>query len=217
MHSIITHGNILFRICDADEERSPHIVKLDMDRKHKRQIDQCLIDIKNGDKESVTTLHSLIAPTLRHIALKYMRDENSADDLVQEFWGDIFKIATSYVFIQNGFNFLCKIMTRRALNALKKSTREKGNVVYVDYSAIENFAVEQSDELIELRIMIDNAMSKLSDEEKHVIQEIYFEDKTLRAIAAEMGVSKSTVGNLKLSAIKKLKENLSDNELDKLS
>ena len=146
-----------------------------------------------------------------------MRDENSADDLVQEFWGDIFKIATSYVFIQNGFNFLCKIMMRRALNALKKSTREKGNVVYVDYGAIENFAVEQSDELIELRIMIDNAMSKLSDEEKHVIQEIYFEDKTLRAIAAEMGVSKSTVGNLKLSAIKKLKESLSDNELDKLS
>lgn len=93
-------------------------------------------------------------------------------------------------------------MMRRALNALKKSTREKGNVVYVDYGAIENFAVEQSDELIELRIMIDNAMSKLSDEEKHVIQEIYFEDKTLRAIAAEMGVSKSTVGNLKLSAIK---------------
>ena len=71
--------------------------------------------------------------------------------------------------------------------------------------------------MIELRIMIDNAMSKLSDEEKHVIQEIYFEDKTLRAIAAEMGVSKSTVGNLKLSAIKKLKESLSDNELDKLS
>ena len=48
-------------------------------------------------------------------------------------------------------------------------------------------------------------MQMLDVHEKIIIQEIYFEDKSIRQIAKDIGMSKSKVGRLKQSALKKMK------------
>lgn len=48
-------------------------------------------------------------------------------------------------------------------------------------------------------------MKILNEQEKIIIQETYFEDKNIRQIAKDIGMSKSKVGRLKQSALKKMK------------
>lgn len=56
-----------------------------MDIKKKNEITNCLKGVKNGDESALVSLYDLISPTLRFIALKYLRNETDAEDLEQRF------------------------------------------------------------------------------------------------------------------------------------
>jgi len=63
-----------------------------MDKDTIKRINLYINKIKNGEDEFLEPLHNLIGPTLRHIALRYLKNNFDADDLVQDFWLDIHKI-----------------------------------------------------------------------------------------------------------------------------
>ena len=172
-----------------------------------KSINECLVQIKRTRKiEYVETLYDLIAPAVRHIALKYLHDGALADDLVQDFWADIYKIADGYGFYFNAYAYLCRVATNRAINKYRRLKNESAYVTYVDYSSVElSSGIAESDHA-DLIISVEQAMKTLSETERIVIQSTYFEDKTIRQIAAEIGLSKSTVGRLKNDAIEKLRE-----------
>ena len=62
---------------------------------------------------------------------------------------------------------------------------------------------------------INKAILKLSKLQQIIIQETYFEDKTIRQIAKDLGISKSQVGREKIEAIDILKTELSKKGWDK--
>jgi RNA polymerase sigma factor for flagellar operon FliA len=64
--------------------------------------------------------------------------------------------------------------------------------------------------LAELRQKLAEAISKLPDKEQLVLQLIFVEELDLRSISEILGVSVSRVSQLKASAIKKLKDLISD-------
>lgn len=144
---------------------------------------------------------------MRYIALKYVRNDADADDLVQDFWADIYKIASGFFYMSNAFAFLCKVMTRRAINRYREmhSGREV-SIDFVDYSVIDRDA-EFTFEQAETKSAVEKAMTSLTDQEKIVIQETYFEEKTLRAIAHDMKLSVQQVSRLKTDAMEKMKKN----------
>lgn len=189
-----------------------------MDAITREKINGCLVAINKGEKGAIEELHSLVAPSLRYIALRYLRKEQEADDLVQDFWADIYEIAKGYRFVCNGFGYLCKTMTNRALNRRRNLVSENNCVElteYIDYRAVDNFASDDTAEGVHTRMVVEEAMQSLNDKERAVLQRIYFEGKTLREIAKELKVSKSTVGNLKESASDKIKSAIAAAELDK--
>lgn len=182
-----------------------------MDSRGKERVNRCIIAIKKGDVSAVEELHGLIAPTLRFIALKYVHDEFAADDLVHEFWKDIDEIVRNFVFVRNGFGYLCKAMTYRTINYCKKVSSEKKRVFsidYVDYREISRFSSDGDLGNAELRVLVEKAMDALTPRERLVLQDIFFEDKSIREIAKEINVSKSTAENIKQSAIAKMKKEL---------
>ncbi len=71
-------------------------------------------------------------------------------------------------------------------------------------------------EVVGLRNDINVAMMKLTDMQRIIIQETYFEDKTIRQIAKDLGISKTQVGRLKNDAIEILKNELSIKGWDKI-
>lgn len=184
-----------------------------MNETTKENINRCLVKIKKDDPYAVEELHGIVSSSLRHIALKYLHNEQDADDLIQDFWADIFNIARNFYFVNNGFAFLCKVMTSKAINKYKRLNREKMNIVhieYVDYRHVKCAHSEDNQHMVDNRILVEKAMESLSNMEKIVIQSVYFEDKTIRQIAKEINLPRSTAGDIKNRAISKLKKALEE-------
>ncbi len=188
-----------------------------MDKATKERINQYLNGVKAGDNECLDLLYLAISANVRHIALKYLKNTHDADDLVQDFWADIYKIAKGFVFSQNAFSYLCKTMTWMALNRYKKIHNEscKTDIIYVDYSMLGEDTYKNKFDQCEKNIYIDNAISKLPEKERIIIQLVFFEDKTVREIAKELKISKSQVSQLKIEAIEKLKQEFETVFVDK--
>lgn len=180
-----------------------------MEKKRKKEINECLLSIKTyRDMQSVCTLHSLMGGVLRHIALRYSGNVHDSDDIVQDFWADIFEIASKYRYNTNAFAFLCKSFTNTAINyCIKKGRDISKKVYYVDY---ENMASDNGNciEGAVLESVVESAISQLDDDEKAVVQLTYFEDMTVREIAKCLGRSKSQVSRIKISALQNLKQKL---------
>ncbi len=105
-----------------------------MNLEKKQKINALLVGLKNNSPNALEALYFEMSATLRFIALKYLKNEMDADDLVQDFWADIYKIADGFVFVQNGYQYLCKVMTRKAINRYNKIHHTKEiKLEFVDY------------------------------------------------------------------------------------
>ena len=60
-----------------------------------------------------------------------------------------------------------------------------------------------------LKIMLDEALAKLSDEERYLITQLFYFGRTERSLAEELDVSQYTVNRNKHKILKKLKEEIS--------
>lgn len=188
-----------------------------MDKETKKTLNELLTRIRQGDTDSISSLYEIMSPTVRYIALRYLKNENDADDLVQDFWLEIKKYADGFLINKNAFGYLCKVMNRLALNKLKKLNMQiQNNIEFVDYLKIENYQTDDTMEIVGLRNDINHAMLKLTQLQQIIIQETYFEDKTIRQIAKDLGISKTQVGRLKNDAIEILKNELNIKGWDKI-
>ena len=187
-----------------------------MDIQKKSAINNCLIGIKKRDDESLYKLYSLIGHTVKYIALKYLQDKSEAEDLEQDFWANIYDIADKFNYIGNAFNYLCKTMTRMALNRIAKLGVERSRVVeVVDYKIINSFDEDETIAAMDDKVAVQRAFDKLDSLEQKILQLTMFEDKTIVQIAKELKVSKSKVGRIKLMAREKLKNELNQYLLGK--
>ena len=178
------------------------------DEKNQR-INECLTEIRTKQSVShVELLYDLMGATIRHIALKYLRDGDAADELVQDFWADIHRIAAGFVLRHNGRAYLCRVAANLATNRYRQLKGQRARVTYVDYAAYMPPDSDESNEHTALRLSVEQAMARLSEEERMVVQATYFEEKTVRRIAAEMGTSAARVSRLKKQALERLKEML---------
>ena len=60
-----------------------------------------------------------------------------------------------------------------------------------------------------IKIMLDQALEKLSDEERYLITQLFYFGRTERELAEELGVSQYTVNRNKHKILKKLKGEIS--------
>lgn len=179
-----------------------------MKEKYKK-INECLLHLqKHGTGEYVEALYDLIGPTIRHIGMKYLHDPDMTDDFVQDFWADIYNIADQYIFSFHAYGFLCKTATNRAIDRYRQLKGETARVCYVDYSQYPPLQVNESPQEHAMRLSINQAMDQLREDQRIVIQSVYFEDKTVRQIAAELNISKSQVDRLKKQALEQLRLHL---------
>ena len=177
-----------------------------MTEEKNKRIHEILMKIKvERASEHVEALYDLISPAINHIGLKYLHDAEAAKELAQDFWADIYKTADRYSFYKNANAYLCRVATNMAINRYNKLKRENAYVTYVDYSDV-NISDGNDAEAYELRLSVEQAMRTLDEVERIIIQSTYFEGKTVRGIAEELGMSKSQVGRLKSQALEKLKE-----------
>ncbi len=74
----------------------------------------------------------------------------------------------------------------------------------------KDFADSDSDfqDSMILKIMLDEALAKLSDEERYLITQLFYLGRTERDLANELGISQYTVNRNKHKILKKLREEI---------
>lgn len=183
-----------------------------MENKRKKEINKCLIAIKlEKDMQSVCRLHELTGHTWHYIAFKYLGNNIDADDVVQDFWANIFVVADKYRHNTNAFAYLSKTFTNMVINYCIKKGRDVNRVS--NYIDCENMASDNGSCIEDTLInsVIASAINLLSEQEKEVIHMMFFEDKTIREIAKILNKSKSQIGRIKQSALQSLKTYLKEN------
>lgn len=182
-----------------------------VDSEKRKRIENLLKEIRETKSvEAVNALYEEVNQTIRYIAMKYLRNESEADDMVQAFWADINKIADGYKYWKNGYGYLCVVMNNKTINWYRRVKRQRERVMYVDPQRLSVFGEGLDAEQSALKADVERAINGLTETERIVIQETVFECCSVRQVARDLRMAKSVVQRIKSTALEKLQEALKD-------
>ena len=157
---------------------------------------------KQGDKEGITFLYEKTYQKAYYIALKYLKNEHNAEDVLQDSYIKAFQNIGQLEDETKFEPWLGRIVATRSLNELKKKNpmlfSETENEDECDISdTFESDRIDISPELAidqqETSRLIREMMANLSDEQRICITMFYMEEMSIKEIADSLGVSENTV------------------------
>ncbi|MBP3291093.1 MAG: RNA polymerase sigma factor [Clostridia bacterium] len=163
------------------------------------KINRLIVRIAKGDTYALDELFVITGRMLLFMARKYLYNKSYAEDLVSETYLKVVKSADSFDKKQNGLNWLYKIVKNGALNHNLKERNLTEPIL--ENVADKDFASEWLD-----TILVENAVSTLSDEEKDLIYLRYWEGYGIQEIADKLGKPLSTTHDMLKRTCKKLKQ-----------
>ena len=154
------------------------------------KLNRLLIAVANGHADCLDGIYELAGKRM-FAAATALAGRSDAEDIVHDSLIKIARFAHRYKREDNPFGWILKIVRNTALDFLRSqkpqpSTDEFYSLTSSDYSP------EKMDEAITLEV----AISKLEKDEKQAIYLKYFVDMTVREIAAELNLSKSSAQRL---------------------
>jgi RNA polymerase sigma factor (sigma-70 family) len=144
---------------------------------------------KKKDRSAQADLYALLAPKLLGICLRYLRDKDEAEDVMQDSFVKIFTSMDRYKGEGSFEGWAKKITVNTALDALNKKNRvhfERGLTV------VENieFADEETQQLSMEEIL--SCMNELPDGYRTIVNLFIIEEFSHKEIADKLRIQEST-------------------------
>lgn len=168
----------------------------------KEEISRLIFLIANGDESALVRLYNMAGGRLLSVAMGITRNLQTAEDVLSESFIKVVRHAEQFKG-GSGYAWLCTIVKNTALNILKSDINKQGEDIdgFFDLTDGKDFT-EHSANAME----VEKALKKLDKQERLCIWLKYFNDYTVRQIAEEIKISKSTVHDIIKKAELKLKE-----------
>lgn len=172
--------------------------------------------VKQGNHDAFANVFDRYYRLVLSIALRILRVQAEAEDLMQDVFFDLFKDAKSFDPSKGRLKYwLFSRAYRRSYNRLEYLGVRR---FYDPPESIEleRFAVANSEggwgdlTLQECRRVIEQGLATLSDQQRAIIEMACFQGKSMSEIAAAMNGSVANVRNHYYRGLKKLKEFLQD-------
>lgn len=146
---------------------------------------------------------------LVHFALRYVSDDEVAEELVQETFSNIWIKAESIKVKTSLKSYLFGAIRNACLNYLK---HEKVKQAYAANELFTSYEADEFDflELDELKERIDKAFKKIPEKCRSIFEMSRYEGKKYQEIAEELSLSIKTIENQMGKALKILREELKD-------
>jgi RNA polymerase sigma-70 factor (ECF subfamily) len=139
-----------------------------------------------GDERAMRQLWSLHAPRIDAVVRRLVGDPDTAQDIAQEVWIQIFRALPTYRGDSRFTTWAHRIAVNRTLNALRSTRRIESSEVAIEE---DTAAVEPEGERAMLAATIDAAVQQLSPGARAVFVLHDVEGYTHEEIAAEMGIT----------------------------
>ncbi len=175
---------------------------------------ELLTRLKNGDILAFDQVYELYSHKLFSFVFKILKNEAEVDDIVQEVFVKIwesrnkledYKLLNSYIFT---------IAYNNSIDHIRKRISNNKYLEHLKYSASINFTptIISQIEYNELNNQVGKLIANLPVRQKQVYLLHREEGLTYPEIAEKLGISKNTVENHMVKALKYLRQNL-DNSL----
>ena len=159
----------------------------------REQLGELIVALANGNNNALEQIYSVAGGRLLSVAMGYTRNLQLAEDVLQDSLVKAVINSAGFRRGTNGYAWLCTIVRNTALNAIKSEGRRRGEDVssFFDLSdGIDNFSC------IENASAVQAALKSLPQEERLAVWLKYFNEMSLREIAAELNIGKSAVAEM---------------------
>lgn len=155
--------------------------------KYRHQVNELLLDIKQGNKAAAETLYELTFNHLKTIALCYLYNKTFVEDVLSESYCRVFNYIGTFDEFKDGYNWMCRIVQNVAMDINKKELRYSADD---EIDAADLTFVEDTDSIL-LKDELHKAMAAYSEFDTLLIYYRFYLDWTYEAIAEKLRCSKA--------------------------
>jgi RNA polymerase sigma-70 factor (ECF subfamily) len=178
--------------------------------------DEVLISrIANGDRLAMQVLFARHHVRVYRFALRLLRNEAAAEDLVSEVFLDVWRQAAKFEGRAAASTWMLGIARFKALSALRRKPEqeldEETAAAIEDRSDDPEVALAKKDKGAVLR----DCLTALSAEHREVVDLVYYHEKSVEEVARIVGIPEATVKTRMFYARRKLSELLKERGIDR--
>ena len=169
--------------------------------------DDLLRRIRSGDQLALKTLYGRHHVKIFRFAMRLLRSETSAEDVVSEVFVDVWRNATNFEGRSEASTWLLAIARNKAFSMLRKTKKEDE----LDEAAVAE--IEDESDTPEVTLQKKNKgdllralLAQLSPPHREVMDLVYYHDKTVEEVALIVGAPEGTVKTRMFHARKRLSE-----------
>ncbi|MCW3786422.1 sigma-70 family RNA polymerase sigma factor [Plebeiibacterium sediminum] len=148
-------------------------------------------DLDLGIRSSAQKIYSEMYITLKYFAIRILKSEEIAEDVIQDMWLKIWTKKPSFENKPQLKSYLYQALRNTALNHIRQSNTQN---LFIDQVLISELEENMYDEMIEFETLalINNALDQLSNSAKRVYEE-KLNGKKYKEIAKDLDISINTV------------------------
>jgi len=165
-----------------------------------------ILRIRAGDQAALKALYARHHVKIFRFAVRLVRNEASAEDIVSEVFIDIWRKAANFEGRSEASTFLLAMARNKAYSLLRRRTEdeldEDAAAAIEDASDNPEIILQKEDKGELLRALL----SRLSPEHREVIDLVYYHDKSIEEVAQIVGAPEGTVKTRMFHARKRLSE-----------
>lgn len=174
--------------------------------------DELLEGLRQGNEMAFTKLYHHYSLQLYYNILSLVKDQNTAEELVQDVFAKIWK-QRSTISIEKSFSAYLFVMARnRVFDFFQKLSREQAVYAKIKLAASEQYdQIEQALFARENEDLLRKAIATLPPQRRRAFELCKIEGLTYRQASEEMGVSLSTLKDHMIYALETIRLYISKN------
>ncbi|MCM1367844.1 MAG: sigma-70 family RNA polymerase sigma factor [Roseburia sp.] len=172
----------------------------------REQINRYLFELMNGE-DCLEEFIDYSRGYMQYIAYKYLADKSLVEDVVFSAYDRILSAVHSFDSSKNGLAWIVKITQNEAYR-LNRNAVEVAAEAAADENKYADSGGPSFDDGILDKYDVEQAIAKLDAQEREIIESKIFMGMTVREIAKQTGMPKSSVAYVLKRALKKLEKYL---------
>ncbi len=167
-----------------------------------------------GDQSAFGELYDATSALVHGIVLKVVRDPSQAEEITQEVFVEIWRLAPRYETDRGSVkSWIATIAHRRAVDRVRSEqshrnrTEVVGRQVERDHDSVTEVVLDRLD-----RTRVIAAMELLTDDQRAAVELAYFGGHTYREVAVLLGAAEGTVKGRIRDGLIKLRDHLGVNQ-----
>lgn len=170
-------------------------------------------DFLSGDFDAFDQIYNDYMPELYNYAKKFTRNEALIEDIIQDFFVDLWRKRDRLSRTDNITLYLLKSIRRRILRILEQEKKKQQiNNDYVDNFIISIEPILQTDNSNRIEIKLNKALDQLSNLQKEIILLRFYNNCSLEQIGHILNLPRKSIYNGLFNAMKSLRVKIGKEE-----